>query len=330
MSTDPVPAPDGGREPLPEPASATPRSGRQLLRALVSALPAIVPAALIGAVIVILIRASHFTIFPGFFSSDWNPTLKPASWGVGIFVVGSFLTAIPAIALAMLIGLGLGIATTSYLPPAISRIMDPFVDLLAGIPSVVYGIWGILIVGPYFGLVLNPWLADHLHLLPGFAGGPGSQTGAGLPIAVFLLTLMALPITCLLIRDALRSVPKDLWESGLALGATRWEVTRRVAIPYGYRGILSAGFLGFGRAFGETVAVAMTIGSVVSYPSNFFGVTYTMSAFIFETTDGAFSTPGLLELLAELGLLLLAISLVVNLVGRRLIAGLVTNEIPGL
>jgi ABC-type phosphate transport system permease subunit len=141
---------------------------------------------------------------------------------------------------------------------------------------------------------------------------------------------MALPITTLLIRDALRSVPKDLWESGLALGATRWEVMRRVAIPYSHRGILSAGFLGFGRAFGETVAVAMVIGGVASFPINVFGQTNTMAALIFLNADSALVTAGLLQALAEIALILLAISLVVNILGRRLISSLVSEQIAGL
>ncbi len=295
-----------------------------------SYLPALVPAAIVVAIVIELLKASNLTAFPGFFGSNWDYTASPPQWGIGVFVVGSFLTALPAIILAILIGLGIGIASTTYLPKLATRFLDPFVDLLAGIPSVVYGIWGFVVVGPYLGLTLNPWVAQHLGFLPGFSGARILQTGQGLPLAVILLTLMALPITTLLIRDALHSVPKDLWESGLALGATRWEVMRRVAIPYSHRGILSAGFLGFGRAFGETVAVAMVIGSVASFPTSVFDTTDTMSAIIFQNSDAALVTPGLLEALAEIALLLLAISLIVNILGRRLISSLLTEQISGL
>jgi phosphate transport system permease protein len=293
--------------------------------------PALVPTAIVLVIVGVLVWKSDLEIFPGFLTSTWNPPPVPnPQWGIGVFVAGSFLTALPAIVFAMAIGLGIGIATTTYLPRAVSRILDPFVDLLAGIPSVIYGIWGFVVIGPYLGKVLNPWVADHFSFLPGLGGGSGSATGQGLPLAILLLTLMALPITTLLIRDALRAVPKDLWESGLALGATRWEVTRRVAIPYGRRGILSAGFLGFGRAFGETVAVAMVIGSVTNFPSNVFGTTITMASFMFLNADAALITPGLLQFLAELALLLLAITLLVNVVGRRLIAGVVSEQVAGL
>jgi phosphate transport system permease protein len=334
VSDPPVSAPAGDRQPLPaEPTDPRPRRpslSRWGFRIL-GYLPPLVPLALVVLIAGVLLWKSDLEIFPGFLTSTWNPPPVPhPQWGIGVFVAGSFLTALPAIVFAMLIGLGIAVATTTYLPRWCSRLLDPFVDLLAGIPSVIYGIWGFVVIGPYLGRVLNPWLADHLTFVPGFGGGSGSMTGQGLPLAIILLTLMALPITTLLIRDALRAVPKDLWESGLALGATRWEVTRRVAIPYGRRGILSAGFLGFGRAFGETVAVAMVIGSVTSFPTNVFGTTITMASFMFLNADAALVTPGLLQFLAELALLLLAITLVVNIVGRRLISGIVSEQVAGL
>jgi phosphate transport system permease protein len=230
----------------------------------------------------------------------------------------------------MVIGLGIAIASTNYLPRFLAAILDPFVDLLAGIPSVVYGIWAFLIVAPVFGKQIDPWAFDHLRFLPGFGGQPGSELGTGLPISIVVLTLMSLPITTLLIRDALRSVPRDLWESGLALGATRWEVVRRVSVPYSTRGIVSAAFLGFGRAFGETVAVAMVIGSIPSLPTNIYGQTFTIAAAMFQLLDTSFVNHSLQVALVEMALVLLAITLVVNLLGRRLISNLSHFEVAGL
>jgi phosphate transport system permease protein len=286
----------------------------------------------VGIVIALLSASRFYNFGTDFFGIIWDGTNH---FGVGVFVIGSFLTAVPALFLAMAIGLGVSIASTTYLPGFVSRVLDPFVDLLAGIPSIVYGIWAVVIVAPLFGKALNPWVAVHFGFIPGFAANatsPASE-GFGLPIAIFVLTLMALPITTLLIRDALRSVPRDLWESGLALGATRWEVVRRVAIPHGSRGIWSAGFLGFGRAFGETVAVAMVIGAANHLPTNVYDTTYTMAAFMFLNLDSAFGAANahvFLAALAELALLLLAISLIVNIAGRRLIASLSSVEVPGL
>jgi phosphate transport system permease protein len=322
VSLESAPAPAGGRQPLPSPPERPRLSVRDWAVRLLAFAPALVPAGIVLAILVVLVSESHFTIFPGFFTSNFesNYASPTNQWGILVFVTGSFLTALPAIAFAIAVGLGLGIATTTYLPRGIAALLDPFVDLLAGIPSIIYGIWGFVVIGPYLGLTVNPWLSDHLSFLPGFGGDHIQQSGQGLP----------LPITTLLIRDALRSVPKDLWESGLALGATRWEVVRRVAIPHSRRGIISAGFLGFGRAFGETVAVAMVIGGVAAYPTNVFGQTNTMAAQMFGQSDAALGNPNLLQWLAEIAILLLAISLIVNIVGRRLIAGLSTEQISGL
>lgn len=333
MDASAPPSEPGGRQPLPGLSSAntgaTPPPQRSLLAWLryTALVPALIPAAIIVAVVWTITSASHLTSLPGFFGFNWAPT---TSWGIGLFVVGSFMTAVPALVFSMLIGLGLAVASTTYLPRLFASLLDPFVDLLAGIPSVIYGIWGFVVIGPYFGLTLNPWLSDHLQFLPWFHSSDINSLGLGLPLAIFVLTLMALPITTLLIRDSLRAVPRDLWESGLALGATRWEVLRRVAIPYSRRGIMSAAFLGFGRAFGETVAVAMLIGSTAQVAPSFYGTGYTMAAAMFELIDSAYTSAQWLSVLTEMALVLLAISLAVNIAGRRLVISLSTTEVAGV
>ncbi|HEV2166882.1 MAG TPA: phosphate ABC transporter permease subunit PstC [Thermoplasmata archaeon] len=339
MSTS-VPGPEPDRQPLPVPRASAPKpegsgqTSRPLSRALerlLPFLPAAVPTAILVGIVLALVHATGFTNFGlQFFGLHWNPPVN--EWGIGVFVVGSFLTAVPALVFSMLIGVGLAVASTTYLPRFVSRWLDPFVDLLAGIPSVVYGIWAFIIVAPFFGSAIEPTLVAHVSLIPGF-GPPIRPDGTGLLVSVFILTLMALPITTLLIRDALRSVPHDLWESGLALGATRWEVVRRVAVPYARRGIWSAAFLGFGRAFGETVAVAMVIGSATVLPSNAYDIGNTMAAQMFETLDSAIGGTGSVHFLAalsEMALVLLTISLVVNLLGRRLIVTLYAEPVAGL
>jgi phosphate transport system permease protein len=327
------PAPVADREPFPPsfpPAGTTVKVHRRPVGVgdIVAYIPAAVPAAILAGIVIELLISSKFTNFGlSFWGSVWNP---PSSWGIAVFVTGSFLTALPALFFAMAIGLGIAIASTTYLPGWITRFLDPFVDLLAGIPSIVYGIWGYLLVAPFFGTIINPALYSHLSFIPGFGGVAPRSDGLGLPVGIFILTLMALPITTLLIRDALRSVPRDLWEAGLGLGATRWETVRHVAIPYGSRGILSAAFLGFGRAFGETVAIAMVLNVVASYPTNAYGSTGTMAAEMFLSLDSAFGNTQWLAALSEMALVLLGISLVVNIVGRRLVARIVTYEVPGL
>jgi phosphate transport system permease protein len=337
VSTTPAGGAADRREPLP-PASAarnqvarTRRGARAWVRLIVPFVPALIPAAILVAIAVTLISAS------GFHNFGWGFFLPPSAsnpYGVLVEIVGSFLTAVPALFLSMILGLGIAIASVVYLPTFISRFLDPFVDLLAGIPSVVYGLWAFVVIAPIFGTIINPWAVAHLSFIPGFAPStiPPSPTtaGTGLPLAIIVLTLMALPITTLLIRDALRSIPKDLWESGLALGATRWEVMRRVGLRTGSRGIVSAAFLGFGRAIGETVAVAMVIGVDARFPVNVYDVTSTMAAYMFGSLDSAETHPVLLQNLAELALVLLAITLVVNLVGRRLVSHIYAGEVAGI
>jgi len=345
VSTPPVPGETGDREPVRTPSSSSPapepppRSARHVVYLLFPYLPALVPAAIVVAIAATLIYASGLHNFGlAFFGLTFNSNTTEAGQfapGMLVFIIGSFLTAVPALILSMGIGLGIAIASTTYVPPFLAKILDPFVDLLAGIPSVVYGIWAFIVVAPIFGTMINPWVVLHFSFLPGFAAHntpPVSPTssGIGLPIAIFVLTLMALPITTLLIRDALRSIPRDLWESGLALGATRWEVVRRVSLRYGSRGIFSAAFLGFGRAIGETVAVAMVIGSVVRIPVNVYDSTWTMSTFMFQILDAAFGNSLYLSALAELALVLLAITFAVNLLGRRLVSHIYAEEVPGL
>lgn len=336
MNTTPAPGDPGDREPLPAPSSPSePRAtnagrARRIWR-FVPYAPALVPAAIVVGIVATLISASGLHNFgSSFFGLTFNSNVN--QFGILVFVVGSFLTAVPALFFSMVLGLGIAIASTTYLPPFLAKILDPFVDLLAGIPSVVYGIWGFLVIAPIFGTLLNPWAVAHLSFIPGFAANAYSPTsaGVGLPISIFVLTLMALPITTLLIRDALRSIPRDLWESGLALGATRWEVVRRVSLRHGSRGIWSAAFLGFGRAIGETVAVAMVIGSTTKLPTNVYDVTWTMSSFMFQILDAAFGNSLYLAALAELALVLLGITLAVNLLGRRLVSHLYAQEVPGL
>ncbi len=336
MTPQPAPVPSGDRQPVPPLsrflralARGPSRVGRPLARAWPYA-PALVPVALTVAIIAVLLGASGLENFgPSFWG--FNAT----NYGILIFVIGSFLTSVPALAIAMVVGLGIGIASATYLPRILAAWLDPFVDLLAGIPSIIYGLWGYLVLGPFFGQYVFPWTSTRLAFLPGLAANRLSPApnGLGLALAIVVLVLMVLPITTVLMRDALKSVPRDLWESGLALGATRWEVTRRVAIPYSKRGIWGAAFLGFGRAIGETVAVFMVIDQAAKIPTNVYGGTSTMASLIIGSIDAAFNlnASGVTELhfLAELALVLLAITLVVNVAGRWMVRRTYT-EVAGL
>ena len=294
--------------------------------------PSLLPLAVFLAIVLTLVYASHLENFGlAFWGTDWNPSPadpSAATYGIAYFALGTALTSALALALAMLLSLGLAIGLVVYLPPAPSRVLTLFVDLLAGIPSVVYGIWGYVILAPYFGHTLEPALIRALGWLPGFMATPSEIAGGtGLLLAIIILTLMVVPLSTALIRDSLRSVPRDLEESGLALGATRWEVLRRVSLPYARRGVWSALLLGFGRAVGETVAVFMVIGNQVQLPTSIFSGSSTIATQLVGQFDSAFVYPHLLHALVEFALVLFAITFAVNYVGRR-IARLGT--LPGL
>jgi phosphate transport system permease protein len=292
------------------------------LRAWIGSPIALIPLILVGLVAIVLLYASGLHDFGGsFWSFNYNfipGDPSASSWGIGTFVVGTALTAGLALVLATALSLALSISIVVYLPTIPSRVLTVLTNLLAGIPSVVYGIWGFVILAPYFGFTLEPTLRSVIGWLPGF-GGPASEIGPwGILLAVFILTIMIIPLTTALMREALWSVPRDLVEAGLALGATRWEVARRVRMHSARLGIASAILLGFGRAVGESVAVAMVIGAVPKLPLSVYSESTTIASFVFYQLDSAFLYPDLLELLVEYALFLLLIAVGVNLLAQRL------------
>ncbi|MDE1837046.1 MAG: phosphate ABC transporter permease subunit PstC [Euryarchaeota archaeon] len=281
-----------------------------------------IPLVVLGAVIAVLVIASGLKDFGwtfwGFQYRFVPGEPEASSWGIGVFLVGTFLTAGLSLVLATLLSLALAISSVVYLPPLPGRLLSMVTNLLAGIPSVIYGIWGFVVLAPYFGMALEPSLKDVLGWLPGF-GGPDSAIGPwGTLLAVFILTIMIIPLTTALMRESLRSVPRELVEAGLALGATRWEVVRRVRMRVARNGLWSAVLLGFGRALGESVAVAMVIGGTsIALPPSLYASSTTVASFIFSQLDSALLYPDLFILLVEFSLVLLGIAVVVNLVAQR-------------
>jgi phosphate transport system permease protein len=298
------------------------RGSRQSLRNAIFSPVGLIPLGILGVIVLVLVVASGLRNFgASFWSLNYNfiPN-DPAgsSWGIGVFLIGTGITAGLALVLASALSLALAISITVYLPPIPSRLLTILTNLVAGIPSVVVGIWGFVILAPYFGLTLEPTLRNAIGWVPGF-GGPLSDIGPwGLLLAVFILTIMIVPLTTALMRESLRSVPRDMVEAGLALGATRWEVVRRVRLRYARRGLWSAVLLGFGRAIGESVAVAMVIGAVPRFPSSLYAPSTSVASFIFYQLDSAFFYPDLLKLLVEYALVLLALAVVINLFAQRL------------
>lgn len=195
-----------------------------------------------------------------------------------------------------------------------------FVELLAAIPSVVYGLWGYAVVIPFLGRHLFPAMSQWLGFVPFFGGAPGS--GYGLLTAGFVLTLMVVPLITATLRDALVTQPAALREGAMALGASRFETLRKVLLPNVRRVLVGSSILATGRALGETMAVLMVSGNALNYlPGNIYTPISTMGAFIVSQLDSALEDPtGMaVKSLAEVALALCLISVAVNSLARVLL-----------
>jgi phosphate transport system permease protein len=285
---------------------------------------ALLPTLFLAIIVAVLLTSGDlsFLFRPGFWSFryffDPQAPATTDQWAFPVFLVGSALTAGIALLLATLLSLALAVSIAVYLPGAIGRPLGILTNLLAGIPSVVYGIWGYVVLAPYFGLTLQPGLRSYLGWIP-FFGGPASAatSGTSVLLAAFILTIMVVPLTTAIIRDAIQSVPAPIVEASLALGATEWETTRRVRLRVARAGVRGAIFLGFGRAIGESVAVAMVIGAQTQIPPSIYSGATTVSAFLLYQQDSAFQYPILLHALVEFALVLLLITLAFNLLAQR-------------
>jgi phosphate transport system permease protein len=255
---------------------------------------------------------NRFGFFGFLTGTTWDPALR-LEFGALPFLIGTLVTSVVALALSFLPALAVAIFSAEYAPRWIAHIIDGLVDLIAAVPSVVVGIWGIFVFAPWmretFYMPIYLWAADNQpDLLPIL----GSPIGYGMTTAVIVLSLMIIPFTAALSRDALRLVPREQREAALALGATRWEVIRMAVIPYARGGIIAGAILSFGRAIGETMAVAMLIGNKNTLPFDIFGAAATMPSVIVNEFREAVEDLHLAALMA-IGFYLFLISLIVNL-----------------
>ena len=251
--------------------------------------------------------------FLGFLTgTTWDPVQN--DYGTWPFIVGTLITSVAGLALSFFPALGVAIFTAEYAPRWLASIIDTIVDLLAAIPSVVVGIWGIFVLVPFLQnnvyLPVYFWTFEHAPQLLPVLGAPA---GYNLVTATIVLALMIVPYTAALARDSIRLVPRSQREAARALGATRWEVMRMAVIPYARGGIVAGAILSFGRAIGETMAVAMLIGNSNTLPFTFFGPAATMPSVIVNEFREAVEDLHLASLMT-VGFYLFLISLVVNLI----------------
>jgi phosphate transport system permease protein len=260
-------------------------------------------------------RGAWSTFGLGFItSSAWNPVR--GEFGALPFIAGTLLTSLMALVIALPVSLGIAILLSEYLPGPLRDPLIFVVELLAAIPSVVYGLWGIFVLAPLMQARVIPFIASTpLGRLPIF-GEPGP--GYTMLTASVILAIMVIPIIASLSREVFLAVPRDQKEAALALGMTRWEAVRNVSLAYGLPGIFSAAVLGLARAMGETMAVTMTIGNRAALTADFFQPAYTMTAIIANEFREAATEIHVSSLIA-IGLVLFGLSFVVNVMGRLLI-----------
>ena len=250
----------------------------------------------------------------GFITSQvWDPARDV--YGALPFIYGTIASSLLALCFAVPISLGVAIFL-SELAPAWLR--DPFgflIELLAAVPSVVYGLWGIFVLAPWLRDTVQPWLGSTLGFLPFFQG---PQRGFGMLAGGIILAIMITPTISSVSREVLRAVPSSLREGALGLGATPSEAVRIAVLPYARSGLIGATILGLGRALGETMAITMVIGNRSEISASLFAPSYTMASVIaneFSEATGSLY----LSALAEIALLLFVVTVLLNIVARFLV-----------
>jgi phosphate transport system permease protein len=250
-------------------------------------------------------------------TESWNPVTE--RFGALAPIYGTLVTSLIAIVIAVPIGIGIAVFLTELCPRPLRRVIGIAVELLAGIPSIIYGIWGLFVFAPFLQVHLQPFAIKLFHGVPGlsslFAGPP---YGIGMMTSGLILAIMVLPFVTSITKDVFDTVPAVLKESAYGIGCTTWEVMRRVVIPYTRVGIMGGVMLGLGRALGETMAVTFVIGNAHRISASLFAPGTTISASIaneFTEADGALYTSSLIAL----GLILFVITFLILAAARYML-----------
>jgi phosphate transport system permease protein len=285
---------------------------------LITLLAALGALALLGAIVWKVIALgwpsiSHYHL--GFITAKtWDPVHRV--FGALPFIYGTAISSLIALLISTPLAIAIALWLSELAPRGVRGVVGSLVEMLAAIPSVVLGLWGILVLGPFLAQHLEPWLHDHLGFVPIF--GAPSATGTGLFTAGLILTIMIVPIIASVCRELFLQVPSELEEGALALGATRWEMVRGVILPATRTGIAAAIILGLGRALGEAIAVTQVIGGGTTISRNIFGPSDTLASKIAASYQGA--ATGLEQSsLLYLAAILLVIGLVTNLVAQVIV-----------
>jgi phosphate transport system permease protein len=258
-----------------------------------------------------------------FFSSDWNPVEN--KYGALVPIYGTIVTAVIAMLIAVPVSFGIAFFLTEVAPRWLRAPVGTAIELLAGIPSIIYGMWGFFILMPVMRDSIVPWLNDHVGPLPII--GPlfqGPPIGAGMLASGLVLAIMVIPFISSVMREVFLTVPSRLKESAYALGSTRWEVAWDIVLPYTRSAVIGGIFLGLGRALGETMAVAFVIGNNVQFTKSLLEPGTTIAALI--ANDFGEATADYRAALLLLGFVLFLVTFVVLAIARLMLLQLSRKE----
>ncbi|SNX59501.1 phosphate ABC transporter membrane protein 1, PhoT family [Nitrosomonas ureae] len=280
--------------------------------------------ALIGSLVVGSLPTIKTFGFNFLISSEWNPVTE--QFGALVPIVGTLVTAIIALSIGIPVSFGIALFLTELSPPWLRRPLGTAIELLAGIPSIIYGMWGLFVFAPFFAGTVQPWLQNTLGDLPGIGFlFEGAFMGIGMLAAGIILAIMVIPFIAAVMRDVFEIVPSMLKESAYAFGATTWEVIWNVVLPYTKSGVIGGIMLGLGRALGETMAVTFVIGNAHQLHASLFMPGNSIASALaneFTEADGELYTSALIEL----GLILFFITFVVLACSKLLLTQLKKRE----
>ncbi|MFK3738925.1 phosphate ABC transporter permease subunit PstC [Massilia sp. TN1-12] len=257
-------------------------------------------------------------------TSEWDPIND--KFGALIAITGTLVTSLIALAIAFPVSFGIALFLTEICPAFLRRPMGMAVELLAGVPSIIYGMWGLFVFAPFFGDHVQPLLKNTIGVLP-FIGPlfKGPTMGLGVLTAGIILAIMIIPFIASVMRDVFEIVPAVLKESAYGLGCTKWEVVRKIVLPYTRTGVVGGVMLGLGRALGETMAVTFVIGNANKISLSLFEAGNSISSTLANEFAEA-SSPLHVSSLFALGLILFAITFVVLSAAKLMLVGMARKE----
>lgn len=251
-------------------------------------------------------------------STEWTVTENRLAFGIAGMLWTTVVSSLIAMCLAVPIAMGVALLITHYSTPKVGRTVGFLVDLLAAVPSVVYGMWGVRVFAPIIQKLSDAISGSFLGKIPLFA--PGLQSSGTVFAASLVLAIMILPIVTAISRDVFEQTPRDHIEAAWALGATKWEMIRTAVLPYGRSGVIAASMLGLGRALGETIAVMLILSTVRKFDFSIFSGGETFASKI-ATNAGELDTPTKTGAYIAAGLVLFVLTFAVNAIARVVAAG---------